>query len=103
MNPIKNYHIFASLEFTSSSFLGDFIFVIFGFTVQKKKKIVVFGFVHSPPSFMMEHWNLRNFQGIGRCLYEELRKRLQNVGVSTIFCWGDKESERFWLKQVSLL
>ncbi|RWR74696.1 PAX-interacting protein 1 [Cinnamomum micranthum f. kanehirae] len=42
-----------------------------------------------------------NFQnkGIGRHLYEELRKRLQNVGVLTIFCWGDKESEGFWLKQ----
>ncbi|RVW36015.1 PAX-interacting protein 1 [Vitis vinifera] len=42
-----------------------------------------------------------NFQskGIGRLLYIELRKRLQNVGIRTIFCWGDKESEGFWLKQ----
>ncbi|GER25817.1 N-acetyltransferase [Striga asiatica] len=38
-------------------------------------------------------------KGIGRLLYMELRKRLQNVGIQTIFCWGDKESEGFWLKQ----
>ncbi|XP_058078586.1 uncharacterized protein LOC131226895 [Magnolia sinica] len=38
-------------------------------------------------------------QGIGRFLYMELRKRLQNVGVLTLFCWGDKESEGFWVKQ----
>lgn len=30
----------------------------------------------------------------------ELRKRLQSVGICTIFCWGDKESEGFWHKQV---
>jgi hypothetical protein len=30
----------------------------------------------------------------------ELRRRLQSVGIRTIFCWGDKESEGFWLKQV---
>ncbi|GFP90911.1 mediator of DNA damage checkpoint protein 1 [Phtheirospermum japonicum] len=42
-----------------------------------------------------------NFQhkGIGHLLYLELRKRLQNVGIQTMFCWGDKESEGFWLKQ----
>ncbi|XP_028057198.1 uncharacterized protein LOC114261186 isoform X5 [Camellia sinensis] len=38
-------------------------------------------------------------EGIGSLLYTELRKRLQSVGIHTIFCWGDKESERFWLKQ----
>ncbi|XAR68461.1 hypothetical protein NMG60_11003576 [Bertholletia excelsa] len=38
-------------------------------------------------------------KGFGRLLYMELRKRLQNVGICTIFCWGDKESEGFWLKQ----
>ncbi|XP_077218730.1 N-acetyltransferase isoform X2 [Tasmannia lanceolata] len=38
-------------------------------------------------------------KGIGHLLYMELRKRLHNVGVSTIFCWGDQESEGFWLKQ----
>ncbi|KAG8646596.1 hypothetical protein MANES_09G016500v8 [Manihot esculenta] len=38
-------------------------------------------------------------KGLGRCLYMELRKRLQSVGVRTIYCWGDKESEGFWLKQ----
>jgi hypothetical protein len=32
----------------------------------------------------------------------ELRKRLQNVGVHTIYCWGDKGSEGFWVKQVML-
>ncbi|GMP97588.1 hypothetical protein CsSME_00045779 [Camellia sinensis var. sinensis] len=39
------------------------------------------------------------WKGIGSLLYTELRKRLQSVGIHTIFCWGDKESERFWLKQ----
>lgn len=38
-------------------------------------------------------------KGIGCLLYNELRMRLQNVGVLTIFCWGDKESEGFWVKQ----
>ncbi|KAG8372037.1 hypothetical protein BUALT_Bualt12G0025000 [Buddleja alternifolia] len=38
-------------------------------------------------------------KGIGRLLYMELRKRLQSVGIRTLFCWGDKESEGFWLKQ----
>ncbi|CAK9185922.1 unnamed protein product [Ilex paraguariensis] len=38
-------------------------------------------------------------KGIGHLLYMELRRRLQSVGVRTIFCWGDKESEGFWLKQ----
>ncbi|KAI3471642.1 hypothetical protein Pfo_028292 [Paulownia fortunei] len=38
-------------------------------------------------------------KGIGRLLYLELRKRLQSVGIQTLFCWGDKESEGFWLKQ----
>ncbi|KAL3819743.1 hypothetical protein ACJIZ3_005648 [Penstemon smallii] len=39
------------------------------------------------------------YKGIGRFLYLELRKRLQSVGIRTLFCWGDKESEGFWLKQ----
>ncbi|KAJ6747550.1 N-ACETYLTRANSFERASE [Salix koriyanagi] len=38
-------------------------------------------------------------KGFGHFLYMELRKRLQNVGVHTIYCWGDKESEGFWVKQ----
>ncbi|KAL6523265.1 hypothetical protein OROGR_016868 [Orobanche gracilis] len=38
-------------------------------------------------------------KGIGSLLFSELRKRLQSVGIRTIFCWGDKESEGFWLKQ----
>ncbi|KAK4404810.1 hypothetical protein Sango_0849600 [Sesamum angolense] len=38
-------------------------------------------------------------KGLGRLLYLELRKRLQSVGIRTLFCWGDKESEGFWLKQ----
>ncbi|XP_022153880.1 uncharacterized protein LOC111021292 isoform X2 [Momordica charantia] len=43
--------------------------------------------------------NTSFFQGFGRILYMELRKRLQSVGIRTIFCWGDKESEGFWSKQ----
>ncbi|BBH07257.1 N-acetyltransferase [Prunus dulcis] len=38
-------------------------------------------------------------KGFGSCLFMELRKRLQSVGICTIFCWGDKDSEGFWLKQ----
>ncbi|GMJ03799.1 hypothetical protein like AT2G41450 [Hibiscus trionum] len=38
-------------------------------------------------------------KGVGKFLYMELKKRLQSVGIRTIFCWGDKESEGFWLKQ----
>ncbi|CAK7342698.1 unnamed protein product [Dovyalis caffra] len=38
-------------------------------------------------------------KGLGHFLYMELRKRLQNVGVRTIYCWGDNESEGFWVKQ----
>ncbi|KAJ1262645.1 hypothetical protein BS78_09G124800 [Paspalum vaginatum] len=37
--------------------------------------------------------------GIGQLLYKELSQRLQNVGVTTVFCWADKVSEGFWLKQ----
>jgi len=45
-------------------------------------------------------WHVNNFQGLGCLLYVELRRRLHNVGIRTIFCWGDKESEGFWFKQV---
>ncbi|KDP26207.1 hypothetical protein JCGZ_22453 [Jatropha curcas] len=38
-------------------------------------------------------------KGFGRFLYMELKKRLCNIGVRAIYCWGDKESEGFWLKQ----
>nr|XP_004305700.2 PREDICTED: uncharacterized protein LOC101291854 isoform X1 [Fragaria vesca subsp. vesca] len=38
-------------------------------------------------------------KGFGSSLFLELKKRLQSVGIRTIFCWGDKESEAFWLKQ----
>ncbi|XP_059668362.1 uncharacterized protein LOC132313561 [Cornus florida] len=38
-------------------------------------------------------------KGIGHLLYMSLRKRLQSIGIRTIFCWADKESEGFWLKQ----
>jgi hypothetical protein len=34
-------------------------------------------------------------------LYKELSQRLQNVGVTTIFCWADKDSEGFWFNQAS--
>ncbi|CAA6654018.1 unnamed protein product [Spirodela intermedia] len=40
-----------------------------------------------------------NHKGIGQLLYSELRKRLQSVGILTIFCWADKESKGFWAKQ----
>ncbi|XP_058749892.1 uncharacterized protein LOC131622894 isoform X2 [Vicia villosa] len=38
-------------------------------------------------------------KGFGHLLFIELKRRLQNVGIRSIFCWGDKESEGFWLKQ----
>ncbi|GLJ53800.1 hypothetical protein SUGI_1148380 [Cryptomeria japonica] len=38
-------------------------------------------------------------KGFGRLLYGEVKKRLQDVGVLTLFCWGDHESEGFWLEQ----
>ncbi|KAG2290648.1 hypothetical protein Bca52824_050252 [Brassica carinata] len=39
-------------------------------------------------------------KGFGKLVYEELMKRLHNVGIRTIYCWADKESEgRFWVKQ----
>ncbi|KAG6528382.1 uncharacterized protein LOC122041593 [Zingiber officinale] len=37
--------------------------------------------------------------GIGRALFKELKERLQNVGILQLFCWADKTSEGFWLKQ----
>lgn len=40
-------------------------------------------------------------QGFGHLLYKELSQRLHNVGVTNIFCWADKVSEGFWLKQAS--
>ncbi|KAM3280724.1 hypothetical protein P3S67_027744 [Capsicum chacoense] len=41
-------------------------------------------------------------KGIGHLMYLELRKRLQHVGVRTVLCWGDKESEGFWLSRLCL-
>lgn len=38
-------------------------------------------------------------QGLGSLLVKELARRLTDVGVLTLFCWGDQESERFWNKQ----
>ncbi|KAK7244490.1 hypothetical protein RIF29_39313 [Crotalaria pallida] len=38
-------------------------------------------------------------KGFGHLLFLELSKRLESVGIRSIFCWGDKESEGFWLKQ----
>ncbi|KAK2975284.1 hypothetical protein RJ640_001133, partial [Escallonia rubra] len=43
--------------------------------------------------------SIHQHKGIGCLMYSELRKRLQNVGICTIFCWGDAESNIFWLKQ----
>lgn len=49
---------------------------------------------------MSSVWFEDNFHsGFGCLLYMELRRRLQSVGIRTIFCWGDKESKGFWLKQ----
>ncbi|CAK9861873.1 unnamed protein product [Sphagnum jensenii] len=38
-------------------------------------------------------------QGLGGVLFKELAKRMMDVGVLTLFCWGDQESETFWTKQ----
>ncbi|KAI3787061.1 hypothetical protein L1987_41245 [Smallanthus sonchifolius] len=38
-------------------------------------------------------------KGIGQLTYLEMWKRLQSIGVHSIFCWADVESEAFWLKQ----
>ncbi|KAF8104633.1 hypothetical protein N665_0170s0009 [Sinapis alba] len=38
-------------------------------------------------------------KGFGKLVYEELMKRLRSVGIRTIYCWADKESEGFWVKQ----
>ncbi|KAL0861964.1 hypothetical protein Bca101_041082 [Brassica carinata] len=38
-------------------------------------------------------------KGFGKLVYGELKKRLYNVGIRTIYCWADKESEGFWFKQ----
>ncbi|KAJ7514870.1 hypothetical protein O6H91_23G064000 [Diphasiastrum complanatum] len=37
-------------------------------------------------------------KGYGAALYAELERRLQAVGVVTVFCWGDQESECFWIR-----
>nr|GEV68073.1 acyl-CoA N-acyltransferase [Tanacetum cinerariifolium] len=38
-------------------------------------------------------------KGIGQLAYLEMRKRLHSVGVHSIFCWADEESDGFWFKQ----
>ncbi|OAE35494.1 hypothetical protein AXG93_2189s1280 [Marchantia polymorpha subsp. ruderalis] len=38
-------------------------------------------------------------KGYGTLIYKELRRRLMDVGVTSVFCWGDAESETFWAKQ----
>ncbi|KAF5802303.1 putative transcription regulator GNAT family [Helianthus annuus] len=38
-------------------------------------------------------------KGIGQLTYSEMRKRLESVGVHSIFCWADVESEAFWVRQ----
>ncbi|KAJ3687936.1 hypothetical protein LUZ61_017100 [Rhynchospora tenuis] len=38
-------------------------------------------------------------KGFGHLMYKELSRRLQSVGVLSIFCWADDVSEEFWLKQ----
>ncbi|XP_050245567.1 uncharacterized protein LOC126693588 isoform X1 [Quercus robur] len=77
-----------------SNSLGDFGEVIAAITYQ----IVPADTQHAEiplaaVSSMYQH------KGLGCLLYVELRRRLHNVGIRTIFCWGDKESEGFWFKQ----
>ncbi|XP_017255859.1 uncharacterized protein LOC135146694 isoform X1 [Daucus carota subsp. sativus] len=43
--------------------------------------------------------SINQHKGIGHLMYMELKRRLQSVGVRTIYCWGDEESEGFWHKQ----
>ncbi|XP_073018693.1 uncharacterized protein [Primulina eburnea] len=38
-------------------------------------------------------------KGIGSLIFLELKERLLSVGVRTLLCWGDRESEGFWIKQ----
>ncbi|KAG6553336.1 hypothetical protein Mapa_005070 [Marchantia paleacea] len=38
-------------------------------------------------------------KGYGALMYKELRRRLMDVGVTSVYCWGDAESETFWSKQ----
>ncbi|KAL3694383.1 hypothetical protein R1sor_008034 [Riccia sorocarpa] len=38
-------------------------------------------------------------KGYGSIMFKELKRRLMEVGVTSIFCWGDAESEVFWSKQ----
>ncbi|XP_006293963.2 uncharacterized protein LOC17889285 isoform X2 [Capsella rubella] len=38
-------------------------------------------------------------KGFGKLIYEELMKRLHSVGIRTIYCWADNDSEGFWVKQ----
>ncbi|KZV57858.1 hypothetical protein F511_03427 [Dorcoceras hygrometricum] len=37
-------------------------------------------------------------KGFGSLLFFELEERLLSVGVRTLLCWGDRESEGFWIK-----
>lgn len=53
--------------------------------------------------FFLQNLNRLHFQGFGKLVYEELMKRLRSVGIRTIYCWADKESEGFWVKQVIML
>ncbi|GLT74180.1 hypothetical protein SLA2020_459930 [Shorea laevis] len=43
--------------------------------------------------------SIHQLKGFGKFLYMELKKRLQDIGIRIIYCWADKESEDFWLKQ----
>ncbi|CAN8317837.1 unnamed protein product [Cochlearia groenlandica] len=43
--------------------------------------------------------NTHQKKGFGKLLCEELMKRLHDVGIRSIYCWADKESEGFWFKQ----
>ncbi|XP_059290728.1 uncharacterized protein LOC132044256 [Lycium ferocissimum] len=73
---------------------GEFVKVIAAVTCQMVPADMQFAEV--PPAAVKSVYQLK---GIGHLIYLELRKRLQHVGVRTVLCWGDKESEGFWLKQ----
>nr|XP_023883314.1 uncharacterized protein LOC111995629 [Quercus suber]POE71722.1 hypothetical protein CFP56_52587 [Quercus suber] len=77
-----------------SNSLGDFEEVIAAITYQ----IVPADTQHAEIPLAAVS-SIYQHKGLGCLLYKELRRRLHNVGIRTIFCWGDKESEGFWFKQ----
>uniref|UniRef100_A0A2N9IL67 BRCT domain-containing protein n=1 Tax=Fagus sylvatica TaxID=28930 RepID=A0A2N9IL67_FAGSY len=77
-----------------SNSLGDFGEVIAAITYQ-----IVPADTHHAEIPLAAVSSIYQHKGFGCLLYLELRRRLHNVGIRTIICWGDKESEGFWFKQ----